>query len=251
MTAETLETKGRRTREAILARGVDLACRVGLGGLTIGTLAADVGMSKSGMYAHFGSKEALQLAVLDAAAQDFTAAVVAPALAQPRGEARIRALVDRWLACGIARQPGGCLFVKASTEVDEQEGPVRDALRAHHAGLYRTLARIVTDGVAEGRLRSDADPDQFASDVYGVMLAFYHAHRLLGDPAAEARARAAVEALIDAARVPAALPATAPPATAPPATSLTGRSDRPTHEHPAPRSVARPTAPTHETQETP
>lgn len=195
-------TKGDRTREAILDRAVALACRVGLGGLTIGSVAAQVGLSKSGLYAHVGSKEALQVAVLDAAEREFTAAVVRPALAAPRGEPRLRALVDGWLACGRARMPGGCVFVKASTELDEQPGPVREHLRSQHLELASTIARIVRGAVSEGHLRPDVDPDRFAGDLHAVMLGYYHAHRLLDDPLAEHRARAAVDALLDAAREP-------------------------------------------------
>ena len=200
MTIDALPSKGDRTRDAILAGGVRLACRVGLGGLTIGSLATDAGLSKSGLYAHFGSKEALQLAVLDAAAQEFSAMVVLPALAAPRGEARIRALVDRWLECGRTRAPGGCVFVKASTELDERPGPVRDHLQQLHRDLAAAIARMFAGAVTEGQLSAEADPEQFATDLHGVMLAYYHGHRLLSDPAAEPRARAAVDALLDAAR---------------------------------------------------
>ncbi|MCU1431652.1 MAG: transcriptional regulator, TetR family [Actinotalea sp.] len=197
ITPET--SKGRRTREAILERGVVLACRVGLGGLTIGSLATEVGMSKSGMYAHVLSKEALQLAVLDTAAQEFATSVIIPALAVPRGRPRVLALVDGWIECGRQRQPGGCLFVKASTELDEQPGPVRDRLREQHQQLAATIARIFAGGVVEGHFAPDADPDQFATDLHGVMLAYYHGYRLLSDPAAETHARAAVAALLEAA----------------------------------------------------
>ena len=211
--------KGDRTREAILARGVDVACRVGLGGLTIGDLALATGLSKSGLYAHFGSKEALQLAVVDAAAHEFGDVVVVPALRQPRGEVRVLALLDGWLACGRERLPGGCLFVKASTELDEQPGPVRDRLAAHHRELVRTIARVFAGGITEGQFRPDADPDQFATDLYGVMLVFYHSHRLLADPRADERARTAVAALLDAAR-PGPRPVRAlPPETRPHATA--------------------------------
>lgn len=193
-------TKGDRTREAILEAGVALACRTGLGGLSIATLAAEVGMSKSGMFAHFGSKEALQVAVLDTAARQFAVEVVVPALQVPRGEPRVRALVENWIACGLERRPGGCLFVKASTELDEQPGPVRDRLRDQHRELARTIARVFAGGIREGHFRPDADPDRFAADLYAVMLGFYHRYRLLADEAAADRARAAVDALLDAAR---------------------------------------------------
>ena len=192
--------KGRRTREAVLARGVELACRVGLGGLTIGGLADEVGMSKSGMYAHFGSKVALQLAVLDAAAEDFATTVVLPALRAPRGETRVRALADGWIRCGIERRPGGCLFVKASTELDEQDGPVRDRLRDQHRQLAESIARVVAGGVTEGQFHPDTDTAQFATDLHGVMLALYHGHRLLEDADAERHARTAVDRLLAAAR---------------------------------------------------
>ncbi len=192
--------KGARTREAILQLAVAHACRVGLAGLTIGDLATAAGMSKSGMYAHFGSKEAMQIAVLDTAAQEFANGVVVPALAAARGEPRVRALVENWLECGRTREPGGCVIVKASTELDEQPGPVRDHLRGLHESLDDAIARIVEGGAREGHFRADVDGRQFAFDLYAVMLGFHHAYRLLDDPRAEARARAAVEMLIAAAR---------------------------------------------------
>ncbi len=194
------DTKGGRTREAILAAGVALACRTGLGGLTIGALATDVGMSKSGMFAHFGSKEALQLAVVETAAREFATEVVIPALHAPRGEPRVLALLERWLECGLLRRPGGCLFVKASTELDEQPGPVRDRLRDLHLELGAAIARVFAGGIAEGHFRADADPERFAVDLHAVMLGFYHQHRMLEDPRAADRARAAVAVLLSAAR---------------------------------------------------
>ncbi|QTE30609.1 TetR/AcrR family transcriptional regulator [Pengzhenrongella sicca] len=198
-------TKGSVTRDAILATAVDRAYRVGLGGLTIGDLAVSLEMSKSGLYAHFGSKESLQLAVLDRARLEFTESVIRPALAAPRGEARVRELFERWLRCGLERAPGGCLFVKASMELDEQVGPVRDQLARDHRDLYATIARVFGTGIAAGQFRADADPDQFAVELDGVMLAFYHWHRLLDDELAPVRARRAFEGLLDAARIRSAL----------------------------------------------
>ncbi len=193
-------SKGALTRQAILHHGVEVAYRVGLGGLSIGALATGTRMSKSGLFAHFGSKESLQLEVLAQARAEFIDTVVRPALSMPRGEPRVRALFEQWLACGRARMPGGCLFVKAATEFDEQVGPVRDQLVRDHRDLQDSIAQIFRTGITEGHFRDDADPEQFASDLNGVMLAFYQANRLLDDRAAETRARNAVEALLAAAR---------------------------------------------------
>lgn len=193
-------SKGERTREAVLARAVEEAARIGVGGLTIGSLAAATGMSKSGLYAHFGSKESLQLAVLEAAGAEFAASVVVPALSAPRGLERLRTLVDLWLTCGRRRQPGGCLIVKAGAELDDQPGAVRDHLRGMHARLADSLERVVAGAVATGELAPTTDTARFASDVYAVMLGFYHSYRLLEEPRAEERALAAIEALIAAAR---------------------------------------------------
>lgn len=188
------------TRQAILHQGVETAYRVGLSGLTIGELASATGLSKSGLYAHFRSKESLQIDVLNQARAEFIDAVIRPALSVPRGETRVRELFERWVVCGRTRLPGGCLFVKAASELDEQIGPVRDQLVQDHRDLYDTIAQIFRTGITEGQFRPDADPMQFAADLDGVMLAFYHWHRLLDDPAAEARARRAFDTLLDAAR---------------------------------------------------
>ena len=188
------------TRQAILHQGVETAYRVGLSGLTIGELAGATGLSKSGLYAHFRSKESLQIDVLNQARAEFIDAVIRPALSVPRGETRVRELFERWVVCGRTRMPGGCLFVKAASELDEQIGPVRDQLVQDHRDLYDTIAQIFRTGITEGQFRPDADPMQFAADLDGVMLAFYHWHRLLDDPAAEARARRSFDTLLDAAR---------------------------------------------------
>src|SRR5262245_59000560 len=118
--------KGQATREAILDHAIDLARRVGVEGLTIGRLAADLELSKSGLFAHFRSKEALQVQVLDWAAERFVATVLRPALAVETGEARIRALFERWL--DWERRPGGCIFVQAAADLDDRDGPARDRL---------------------------------------------------------------------------------------------------------------------------
>lgn len=190
-------TKGADTRHAVLERAVALASKVGLGGLTIGTLADDLKLSKSGLFGHFRSKEALQIQVLDHAAERFVAAVVRPALAQPRGEPRLRSLFHRWLDWARSSpMPGGCLFVAAATELDDQPGPVRDRLMQLQRDWLGVIATSFRKGIEEGHFPPDADAEQFAHDLYGVMLAYHHAHRLLRDPKAEGRARHAFEALL-------------------------------------------------------
>jgi AcrR family transcriptional regulator len=190
-------TKGADTRHTVLERAVALASKVGLGGLTIGTLAEDLKLSKSGLFGHFRSKEALQIQVLDHAAERFVAAVVRPALGQPRGEPRVRSLFEHWLDWARSSpMPGGCLFVAAATELDDQNGPVRDRLQQLQRDWLGVIATSFRKGIEAGHFPADADPDQFAHDLYGVMLAYHHAHRLLRDPKAEARARHAFQALL-------------------------------------------------------
>jgi AcrR family transcriptional regulator len=196
--------KGDLTRQAILDRATGLASKVGLEGLTIGALATELQLSKSGLFAHFHSKEALQLQVLDHGAAVFVESVIRPALAEPRGEPRMRALFERWLAWTQSSPlPGGCLFVQAAVELDDRPGPVRDRLVQFQRQWLGVIVTSLELGIDAGAFHNVADPEQFAHDVYGVMLAYHHASRLLRDPRAEARARRAFDALLKAALVPA------------------------------------------------
>jgi len=188
-------SKGDDTRQAVLDQAVEIAGRLGVSGLTIGSLASASGMSKSGLYAHFRSKEALQLAVLADAREHFVDQVIRPALAAPRGEARIRTLFERWLATSSSGA-AGCLFVSAATEFDDQPGPVRDQLVRDHWDLNDSLAQMYRSGSKDGAFRDDLAPEQFAHDLHGLMLAHFHAFRLLRDPAAEARTRFTFERLM-------------------------------------------------------
>jgi AcrR family transcriptional regulator len=192
--------KGEDTRQAVLERATEISARLGLAGLTIGSLADAAGLSKSGLYAHFGSKEALQLATLAHSREFFVDQVLRPALSAPRGEPRVRALFERWLEVARDGMPGGCLFVSASTEFDDRPGPVRDQLVRDHLDLQDSIAQVVRTAVAEEHFRPDVDPVQFAQDLHGVMLAYFHVHRLLRDPAAEDRTRRAFGRLVADAR---------------------------------------------------
>ncbi|PYN16997.1 MAG: TetR family transcriptional regulator [Candidatus Rokuibacteriota bacterium] len=194
-------SRGEQTREAILTHALGLATRIGFEGLTIGRLAEDLQMSKSGLFAHFRSKEALQLEILRMAGARMVDSVVKPALAAPRGEARVRALFDRWLAWEQSPGlPGGCPFMAASFELDDRPGPVRDYVVQNLRDWMDTLAGAARIAVQEGHFRADLDCEQFAHDCQGIGLAFVHASRLMRDPKARARAASAFETLLSACR---------------------------------------------------
>jgi AcrR family transcriptional regulator len=204
-------SKGEQTRDAILMHALGLATRVGLEGLTIGRLADDLGMSKSGLFAHFRSKEALQIDILRLAGARMVEAVVKPALAVPRGEPRVRALFENWLAWEQSPSlPGGCPFMAASFELDDRPGPVRDFVVQNLRDWSDTLAGAARIAVREGHFRADLDCEQFAHECGGIALGFVHASRLIRDPKAHARAETAFEALLRASRAPSSVPATAP-----------------------------------------
>lgn len=197
VTAATSLSRGDETRATILETGMALASEAGLEGLTIGELAQRVGMSKSGLFRHFESKENLQIQVLEKTSARFVELVVAPALKQPRGAPRLRALFENWLAWPEeAGLPGGCLFVAASIELDDRPGPVRDRLVAYQRDWLETLATATRAGVAEGKLRADLDVDQFVFEVYSLTLAYHHFQRLLEVPEAQLRARRAFDRLL-------------------------------------------------------
>ncbi len=193
-----MSNRGEQTREQILDHALDVARRAGLDGLTIGKLADGLELSKSGLFAHFGSKESLQVAVLQHASDRFVATVVRPGLGAPRGEERLRALFSGWLAWGLANPAqGGCLFVAAAVELDGRAGPARDQLVATQRDWLELLANVVRAGQTDGKLRAEADPEQIAGELYGILLFAHHARMLLGDAHAGARATRSFEALLD------------------------------------------------------
>jgi AcrR family transcriptional regulator len=193
--------KGEATRERILESALELASTEGLTGLSIGRLAERNGMSKSGLFAHFGSKEGLQLDVLELATARFRETVFTPALRADRGEPRLRALFTRWLEWADDQSlPGGCLLTAAAVELDDQPGPARDALVDVQRQWADTLARAVQIAIEERHFRADVDAHLFAFQLHSIVLGFHHARRLLRDPHADRRARDAFEALIASAR---------------------------------------------------
>jgi AcrR family transcriptional regulator len=192
--------KGAQTRQTILDHALDLASKIGVEGLTIGRLADDLGLSKSGLFAHFRAKEELQLEVLRTASERFVAQVVRPALTAPRGEPRLRALFERWLAWERSL-PGGCPMTAACFELDDRPGRTRDFLVQSQRDWMETLANAARAAAREGHFGDDLDADQFAYELGGIMLAYHMATRLLNDPRARDRAGAAFEALLRTARV--------------------------------------------------
>jgi AcrR family transcriptional regulator len=193
-------TKGAETRRVILDRAVSIAATVGLEALTVGQLADELDMSKSGLFAHFRSKEALQLAVIEAAVGQFVDTVIRPGLSAPRGEKRLRAILEGWLQWGVSRSRGGCIFVASSVEFDDRPGVVRDRIAATQRDWIEFLATCIKTGQNAGAFRKDADPHDFAWQVYGLMLATHQATRLLDDPYAWDRARRWLDQLIDGLR---------------------------------------------------
>jgi AcrR family transcriptional regulator len=193
--------KGEQTRALILNEAVTLAGQVGLSGLSIGSLASRLGLSKSGLFAHFGSKEDLQLQTLKQAQALFLEQVVSPALKEAQGLPRLAALVSNWLkAIDRAELPAARLVLAAAAEYDDRPGAVRDALVAGQRELRGALAKAIRLAIDEGHLKADTDPWQITFDVFGIVLAAHHDLRLLGDSRAPDRARAALTRLIAAHR---------------------------------------------------
>ena len=192
--------KGELTRTAILDEALQVASRSGFTGLSVGGLADQTGMSKSGLFAHFGSMDQLQLQLLQRARERFVDSVVRPALSAPRGEQRVRAVFDSWLRWSNDVLDGGCIFVAAAVELDDRPGELRDALVLAERDWLELLATVAGTAVTEGAFASDLDTDQFAFEVHSLMLGHHHASRLMKDPRALAMTRRSFESIISAAR---------------------------------------------------
>ena len=189
--------EARQTRERIIERSVDLASLEGLEGLTIGRLATDLRLSKSGLLGHFGTKEALQLAALQRASEVFNREVWHPASAERPGVERLRATCASWISYlerGVF--PGGCLFVSATFEYDGRTGPVRELLRRQFTAWRRLLAADVRIAAGDGDLPAQTDPEQVVFELNGVMMSLNHALQLHGDTGAVRRAHHAVRGLL-------------------------------------------------------
>ncbi len=211
--------KGQQTRAAILDAALSLASHMGLEGLSIGALAEVTQMSKSGVFAHFGSREELQISVIREYHARFEEEVFVPAIREPRGLPRLRALFERWIRRVSVELDSGCIYISGAVEFDDRPGPVRDALVSMVRAWHAALERAIRLAMAEGQLRPDTEPTQMLFELHGLILALHHDARFLRTPGALDRARAGFERTmshyaLDAGASPA---AARPPATRKPA----------------------------------
>lgn len=195
--------KGQQTRAAILDAALGLASHMGLEGLSIGALAEVTQMSKSGVFAHFGSREELQISVIREYHARFEDEVFFPAIKEERGLPRLRALFERWIRRVSVELDSGCIYISGAVEFDDRPGPVRDALASMVRAWHAALARAIRLAVQGGQLRADTDPEQMLFELHGLILALHHDARFLRSPGALDRARAGFERTLGHYAVPA------------------------------------------------
>ena len=188
--------KGQATRAAILDSALALASQMGLEGLSIGALAEVAGMSKSGVFAHFGSREELQIAVIREYHRRFEDEVFFPALREPRGVPRLRALFERWVRRVSVEVDSGCIYISGAVEFDDRPGPVRDALVAMVRAWHDAMERAIRLAIDDGQLRADTDAQQLLFEIHGLILALHHDARLLRLPGALEREQRGFERLV-------------------------------------------------------
>ena len=188
--------KGQQTRAAILDAALNLASQMGLEGLSIGALAEVTQMSKSGVFAHFGSREELQISVIREYHARFEEEVFFPSMRERRGVTRLRALFERWLRRVSVEVDSGCIYISGAVEFDDRPGPVRDALATMVLAWHAALARAIRLAVEAGQLRADTDPGQMLFELHGLILALHHDARFLRTPGALERARAGFERVL-------------------------------------------------------
>ena len=194
MTPGPLSGKGTTTRELILGRAYELAREDGLEGLSIGSVASSAGMSKSGVFAHFGSREQLQLALLDSVAARFLDFVKSPAIREPRGLPRLRKMAERWCEWGRIHQ-GGCVLLSAAVEYDGRSGPLREHVLRQQGQWRDQLKRAISLAIDVGHFRRDTDAAQLAFEIYSLMLGLHHDAGLFGYEEARQRTEVALERL--------------------------------------------------------
>jgi AcrR family transcriptional regulator len=188
--------KGQQTRAAILDAALGLASHMGLEGLSIGALAEVTRMSKSGVFAHFGSREELQIAAIREYHARFEDEVFFPAVREPRGLPRLRSLFERWLRRVSVEVDSGCIYISGAVEFDDRPGPVRDALAAMVQAWQSALERAIQLSIEEGHLRADTDALQMLFEIHGLILSLHHDARFLRSPGAIDRCRVGFDRLV-------------------------------------------------------
>jgi AcrR family transcriptional regulator len=189
--------KGQQTKAVIIDAALGLASQIGLEGLSIGAVAEVTGMSKSGVFAHFGSREELQISVIREYHDRFESEVFYAAMQQPRGIQRLQALFDNWMVQTSAEIDSGCIYISGAVEFDDRTGPVRDALWRSVATWQTALRRAVELTQAEGHLICEADAHQIAFEIHGLILALHYEARFLRNPNAAERARRGFSHILD------------------------------------------------------
>lgn len=183
--------KGQQTKAAIIEAALGLATQIGLEGLSIGALAEMTRMSKSGVFAHFGSREELQISVIREYFNRFEQEIFYPALQAPRGLPRVTALFNNWMKRVAVEIQSGCIFISGAVEFDDRPGPVRDALASSVDTWMRALDRAIAQAQEAGQLDGSADPHQIAFEIHGLILALHYEARFLKDPGSLQRANVA------------------------------------------------------------
>ena len=188
--------KGQQTKAAIVEAALGVATQIGLEGLSIGALADATRMSKSGVFAHFGSREELQISVIREYHNRFEHEVFYPALTQPRGLPRLRAMFANWMQRTSVEIDSGCLYISGAVEFDDREGPVRDALVSSVMTWHAALRRAIQAAREHGHLRADVNDDQMLFEIHGLILALHYEARFLRHPGSIARANAGFDRIL-------------------------------------------------------
>lgn len=195
--------KGELTRAAILDVALNLASRDGLEGLTIGLLAEKMHMSKSGVFAHFGSREDLQIEVLKLYHSHFEQEVFYPSVKVSRGLPRLEAMFARWIKRVTVEIASGCIYISGAAEYDDRPGAIRDALVGMVQAWQAALLRCIEQAIEMGHLKPDTDPQQVVYEIYGLILGLHHDARFLKVPGSVERAQIGFKRLIESYRMPA------------------------------------------------
>ena len=188
--------KGQQTKAAIVDAALGLATQIGVEGLSIGALAEVTQMSKSGVFAHFGSREELQISVIREYHTRFEDEVFYPALKTPRGLPRLRAMFANWMQRTSVEIDSGCIYISGAVEFDDRAGPVRDALASSVMTWHAAMRRTIVTCKEEGHLRSDVDEEQMLFEIHGLILALHYEARFLKNPGSIARANAGFDNIL-------------------------------------------------------